>query len=253
MPFTLSHSIASYLFKSGVTRGYLSATGLILGCMAPDFEYFLRMKMLGEWGHQWSGIFLFDLPVAMILAVLIHKLLRDPVILHLPKILKQRLIIYVGKPLPLGSVRYWLVLGLSILFGITTHLFWDAFTHHSGYFVQHYALLSYQIEWFGQSVYLYKVLQHLSSLGGLTLIGLYIYSLPVFEVSATPLKSLLIFWSTVIFSFLVLMLCWGSLNSMNYSSIQQSIVHILVASIANAFYAICLTVVVYKLMSYVRH
>lgn len=247
MPFTLSHPIASYLFKPCITRGYLSVTGLVLGCMAPDFEYFLRMKMLGTWGHQLSGVFLLDLPVAILLTVLIHTLMRDLVIQHLPLPLKQRLIIYAGQPLVWKSMRYCLVLCLSILLGIATHLLWDSFTHHSGYFVQQYALLNHQIILFGHSVYLYKIFQHLSSLGGLALIGLYIYSLPVFEVQATPPKQLLGFWLTVICSFILMILCWAYFNSIGYSSMQQMIVHMLVASIACGFYAVLGVILFYRL------
>lgn len=247
MPFTLSHPIVSYLFKPGITRGYLSVTGLILGCMAPDFEYFLRMKMLGTWGHQLFGVFLLDLPVAMLLAVVIHTLMRDPVIQHLPQPLKQRFIIYAGQTLAWKSVCYWWVLSLSILIGIATHLLWDSFTHHSGYFVQQYALLNHQIILFGQSIYLYKILQHCSSLGGLTLIALYIYFLPVFEVQPTQCKQLLGFWSVVIFSFMLMMLCWVYFNPIGHASIQQMVVHMLVASIACGFYAVLGIVLFYRL------
>lgn len=250
MPFTLSHPIASYLFKSGITRGYLSVTGLILGCMAPDFEYFLRMQMYGGWGHQWSGVFLLDLPVAMLLAVLIHTIMRDPVILHLPKMLKQRLMIYVGQPLPLSSIRYWWVLCISILLGIATHIFWDAFTHPSGYFVQQYALLNHQVVLFGHSLYVYKILQHLSSLGGLTLIALYIYFLPVVAVQATPYKQQFKFWLTVISGFMLMMGCWFYFSQMQYASIQQIIVHVLVASIACGFYAVLCTALLYLVRSH---
>ncbi|OTG97935.1 hypothetical protein B9T24_00750 [Acinetobacter sp. ANC 4654] len=46
MPFTFSHTAAVFLFKPWLNK--LSLTGLALGCMAPDFEYFLRMRMQGS-------------------------------------------------------------------------------------------------------------------------------------------------------------------------------------------------------------
>ena len=94
MPFTLSHTVASLLFIRAIRAGKLSATGLILGCMAPDFEYFLRMKMYGEWGHTAWGMLFLDLPIALLIALLFHRYIRDAVIRHAPTFLQTRLMPY---------------------------------------------------------------------------------------------------------------------------------------------------------------
>lgn len=233
MPFTLAHPIASYLFKFGITRNYLSLTGLILGCMAPDFEYFLRMRMYGEWGHQWSGIVLLDLPVALILALLIHCIIRDPVIQHLPLALKQRFSIYAEQVVPITQWRYYLVLCMSIILGALTHIVWDSFTHVSGYFVERYAVFRHQLTILNHPVYVYKLLQHGSSLLGLGLIALYVYRLPRDDVNATPRQQMLQFYLALFVSFICMMWAWAYLNP----ALRVHIVHVVVASIACAFYS----------------
>jgi len=51
MPFTFSHP-AIVLPLATLRRQWISATGLIIGSITPDFEYFIRMKnteSTGEW------------------------------------------------------------------------------------------------------------------------------------------------------------------------------------------------------------
>ena len=54
----------------------------------------------------------------------------------------------------------------SALFGMLTHVVWDAFTHNTGYFVMKIPLL--QREWYGISVY--KYMQHGSTCIGVLLL-----------------------------------------------------------------------------------
>jgi hypothetical protein len=62
MPFTLSHPAAAIPFL----RTRLVPSALVIGCMVPDFEYFLRFAPEGGFGHSLPGVFVFDLPVAFI-------------------------------------------------------------------------------------------------------------------------------------------------------------------------------------------
>lgn len=55
----------------------------------------------------------------------------------------------------------------SALFGMLTHVVWDAFTHKTGYFVMKIPLL--QREWYGISVY--KYMQHGSTCIGFLLLA----------------------------------------------------------------------------------
>ena len=76
MPFTLAHPAAALPFRK--TRLVFSA--VIVGSMAPDFEYFLRLAPQGRYFHSLPGLFLCTLPVAFAVLWLFHrsaKLCRD--------------------------------------------------------------------------------------------------------------------------------------------------------------------------------
>ncbi|SEP14833.1 DUF4184 family protein [Paenibacillus sp. OV219] len=56
MPFTFAHPAYALPLKF-INPRYLSATGLVLGSMAPDFEYFLTLEPHQTIGHSFSGLF----------------------------------------------------------------------------------------------------------------------------------------------------------------------------------------------------
>ena len=53
--------------------------------MVPDFEYFIRMNVKGIYGHTFWGLFYFDIPVALLIAVEVLLLLfiRDNLTLNI--------------------------------------------------------------------------------------------------------------------------------------------------------------------------
>ena len=53
MPFTPAHTALVLPF---IQKRYLSATGLIAGSVAPDFEYFFKMSTNGVHGHTIPGL-----------------------------------------------------------------------------------------------------------------------------------------------------------------------------------------------------
>ena len=56
MPFTPAHpAIVLPLIRSR----YFSATGLIIGSLSPDFEYFFKMSVDSIYSHSKGGIILF--------------------------------------------------------------------------------------------------------------------------------------------------------------------------------------------------
>ncbi|HYM92834.1 MAG TPA: DUF4184 family protein, partial [Chitinophagaceae bacterium] len=79
MPFTFSHP-AAVLPLNYVSKKYVSLTGLVIGSMTPDFEYFLRMRDRSYYSHTWKGVLWFDLPLAIILASIYHGMVRDVLI-----------------------------------------------------------------------------------------------------------------------------------------------------------------------------
>ena len=177
MPFTFSHP-AIVLPLLYLRRHWFSLTGLVIGSLTPDFEYFLRMKIKSNYSHTIEGLLWFDLPLGLLLAFIFHNLVRDRLIDNLPSMIQSRLS-------PFKTINWnrhfktnWYVVVISLILGATSHIFWDAFTHESGYFVQTFSELSNSIIVFGEQILVFKILQHSSTLLGGLIIAYSIYQLP---------------------------------------------------------------------------
>ncbi len=164
MPFTFSHpAIILPIHRTG-----LCLTGLIVGSLTPDFEYFIRMKIQSDFSHTfWGGIY-FGIPVALILCMLFHLVIKRELILNLPSKLQLRLIPILDFNWLEHLKSKWPIVILSILIGNYSHVLWDSFTHTDAYFVN--ALSLHRS--FGSNHYpIFKILQHGSTvLGGLYLV-----------------------------------------------------------------------------------
>lgn len=68
MPFTTAYIAVILPLKKYCTH-VLSISSLAIGSMAPDFEYFIRMTLYGHYGHTLIGIFIFDIPLGLILYI----------------------------------------------------------------------------------------------------------------------------------------------------------------------------------------
>src|SRR6218665_923701 len=93
MPFTFSHP-AAVLPLHYLPKRWFSMTGLVIGSMAPDFVYFLRMNVYSPFSHTIKGLFCFDLPLSLMLAIIFHVFVRNGLIDHLPLFLTRRLLIF---------------------------------------------------------------------------------------------------------------------------------------------------------------
>ncbi|MEX1001659.1 MAG: DUF4184 family protein [Crocinitomicaceae bacterium] len=174
MPFTFSHpAIILPLIKLGEKR--ISATALVAGSMAPDFEYFIQMEMRQVHGHTLPGIFYFDLPLTLIICFIFHLAVRDALILHAPQVIQQKFKHFVGYSWKKRFRSHWPVILISALLGIASHLFWDSFTHANRFFVNHIPFLQEQSDFFGVTLYHHDVAQLASSLiGGLGILAVLI-------------------------------------------------------------------------------
>lgn len=137
MPFPFfAHQAAVLPFKLRFPRG-LSGTGLAIGSLAPDLGYFLiGMSVTRDW-HRPHGIFLYCLPVALVLWWLLTRVLAAPLARHLPGLGSFRLRDYAyleAQPRTLAHVG---VVALSIVIGAGTHLAWDLFTHEGTWMGDH--------------------------------------------------------------------------------------------------------------------
>ena len=180
MPFTFSHP-ALVLPLKFLPRQWFSITGLVIGSLTPDFEYFIRMKIQSDYSHTIGGLFWFDLPLAIIIAFIFHDFVRDSLFDNLPTFLKSRFAPFKQFNWKQYFINHWFIVLISILIGAFSHIFWDSFTHEQGYFVKTIPILSQTTELFGRQIPILKIIQHTSTLLGGLVIAIFILKLPKYE------------------------------------------------------------------------
>ena len=167
MPFTLSHAAAALPFR----RTRLKASAVVVGCFAPDFEYFLGHH--GAFGHRLQGLFAFDLPLGFAVLWLFHHYAKEPLAACLPEGARRRFVLG-RKSLSIDSFWRFAIIVFSILVGIATHILWDSFTH-AGYWPTnnwHFLKQVVEIPRFGPRP-VYAIFQYISSVLGLVAILLW--------------------------------------------------------------------------------
>jgi hypothetical protein len=171
MPFTLSHPALILPLR----RNGLIFSALVIGSMAPDFNYYIPFTPDKGFTHSIPGILLFCIPISFIVLLLFHKFLKEPLISLLPENHRQRLLNYAKGFSFLPKQRLFMIL-LSIFLGVITHLLWDSFTHLYGWGVMAFPFFRQTSFHIGSwSIALYTVLQHLSTIIGLVVIGIWYF------------------------------------------------------------------------------
>ncbi len=177
MPFTFSHP-AIILPLKYLPNNWISMTGLIIGSLSPDFEYFIRMRIQSNYSHEIIGIFLFDIPISILFAFVFHNIIRNTLFDNLPIFLKSRLATYKQFNWNKYFLKNWYIVIISIFIGAFSHIFWDSFTHSEGFFVKIISILTNEIEILHKQIPIYKLFQHLSALIGGLIIAIAFWKLP---------------------------------------------------------------------------
>lgn len=128
MPFTAAHPALVLPIKEKWPK-YFSLTALILGSMAPDFEFFIRFSHQRGPGHTLWGSLYFNLPLVFLASVLFHHIVKKPLIYCLPDVIGRRFYKMAQDQWSVFTARNFLVFTYSALIGMLTHFFLDAFTH----------------------------------------------------------------------------------------------------------------------------
>jgi hypothetical protein len=194
MPFTFAHPAVILPFGK-VFKNQLSVTGLVMGSMAPDFEYFFRMRMVSIYSHTWQGLIWFDVPLAYILTILYELYIKDKLIMHLPAGLNRRFFWFRGFR-TYYSLQYFLAILFSVFIGAISHIVWDGFTHPGGMFLHRVPYLSHLVTLHGHRLYIFTILQHGSTLTGAIIIAAVCLALPKGDLTKT--KHIGAFWLQVI-------------------------------------------------------
>lgn len=172
MPFTLSHVAAVLPFAKPALR-HASVSGMIIGSMIPDLQYFIRVGPSADFAHSFAGLFLYCVPAGLVAFVVFHGIMKRPLFLLLPPFLAR----CIPSEWVQGGTRRkgWLVILLSVLFGACTHTFLDSFTHLDGAVVERVPWLKSDLMAIGgYSIRPYRILQHGGTLAGLGILFIYL-------------------------------------------------------------------------------
>jgi len=173
MPFTAAHPAIVLPFSRS---RHLSATGLIAGSVAPDFEYFFKLSVESYYSHTLLGVLYYNVPVALLLAFVFHRVAKTNLVHNLPHFFQRRLRPMQELDFIAFIKKRWFTFLVSALLGALSHLLWDSFTHNSGYFARlfsdHYSRIF--IPYDGVKYPLFYALQQISTVVGLAVVLLYV-------------------------------------------------------------------------------
>jgi len=172
MPFTISHAAAVLpLHARGRTRLPLAA--LMIGSMSPDFPYFNPWDP-GINAHSLPALFWFCWPAALALWILFVRVVETPTLALLPDEWRARFTPSEKRFTPGLLIRA----SIAVILGAATHVIWDSFTHGRTPVVEELPFLRISVLQFGHySMPLYKLLQHLSTVLGLAMLGIWAWRL----------------------------------------------------------------------------
>ena len=163
MPITPAHAAAAWPLHAIARRLPLAA--LVIGTFAPDLEYALRLRPVGKFGHSPLGLVVFCVPITLLLFWGWRALVRPALAPLLPAGLRRAL----EAPEPGRRTDLVPLAIVAALLGAASHVFWDGFTHQTGWAVALIPFLSrsspqFQLQWF-------IVAQYASSLFGMLVIA----------------------------------------------------------------------------------
>lgn len=165
--------------------------------MIPDFEYFIRMRVSSTYSHTWSGLFWYDLPLALLALVVYTLLVKDKLITHLPAGINRRFSAYQNNR-PRYDFLFFVIAVVSILIGAASHILWDSFTHPAGYFVKHHHILKQKVLIANHGVAFYNMLQHISSTVGALIVIYAIYRMPRGELTNADAGKMAKYWGLIV-------------------------------------------------------
>lgn len=175
MPLTIAHPAAVLPIR----KFGLPLSALLIGSITPDLEYYLHLTPIGRhdnsfsellYGHGIPGVFLFCLPVGLVMLLVMHNLWK-PAVASLLSRDSNVAMEFRSKRFSFWPISRLGVVCLGIVIGAFSHLLWDSFTHSYGLMVQHLPLLRTTIQLGnGISQSLYRLLQHISTIFGITVL-----------------------------------------------------------------------------------
>lgn len=216
----------------------MSATALVIGSVAPDFEYFLKMSVSSQHSHTMLGILYFDIPVTIVLAFLFHGVVKKNLISNLPAFFQYRFRDLLNLNFKdYFKTHYWIVI-VSAFIGSCSHIVWDAFTHNDGFFAQHISLYKHVVvPYDGVQYPLFYALQNISTAVGLIIVIAYILLLKPHQYIDISRPSIL-YWLLIFFISGCVIFLRFAFDIENYNIgnfVVSSVSAILVATLVGGF------------------
>lgn len=246
MPLSTAHP-ALVLPLCKLSKNRVSATALIIGSMSPDVEYFIHLLPNRTYSHVYAHAWWFDLIITLFLCFAFHLVVRNPLIDNLPDFLHQRFARFRSFNWLVHFRQHFLVIIISALIGIYSHLIWDEFTHKGCYFVENYSFFSiYLTSIFGIKIFVHNCLQHLSSIIGSYIVIRVLLNLKKDELAFSPtnwwafwLKALV--WAIL---FLLLLLLWkGHMPKLNIHYFS----HFMLSVVSSFFLGVLFLCILYRI------
>ena len=163
MPFTVAHVVLARPLWRAVGRR-LPLSGIVVGSVAPDLEYLAHLDTERTIGHQLLGVFILDLPLALVVLALWHGLIKRPATALVSLRLRPPI---DTSPFPFGPPARFGLIVTSVLAGVAGHLLWDGFTHRDGFITTRVAFLEQAI---GRP-HVYDLFNYAGTAAGMLLLG----------------------------------------------------------------------------------
>lgn len=187
MPLTPCHAAAAWPL---VRFFRLPVAAVVIGSMAPDFEYLLRLRPSGNFGHTLPGIALFCVPVGLLVWAVFTRVVRPWLVELVP--LSREGWAEPARWKEASSLQRLALVVAGIVVGALSHMTWDAFTHESGWGVALVPPLANLVALpaTALSAHVYTLLQHTSTLvGGVIVLAWVGAAVARHRTAAFPLSS----------------------------------------------------------------
>lgn len=128
MSFTVSHAAAALPFY----KSRLCFPAIVVGCMVPDFEYFIYFEYIRHGAHSFLGLFYFCVPVGLLILFLYYKVWRYLIADFCPDHIRNRLLRINEQDFKFFPVKRLALICLSLIVGAILHDAWDLISHNFG-------------------------------------------------------------------------------------------------------------------------